>query len=220
MTHTPSPQEFILAAIDKTLLYSEQQKQHKAQQVLPIIYNIVQEYPHILWHTPEVWKLAKAFMMLYHYDTGDNESKAMTIIKQAYIYAVRAVELCEKQAEFTRTDTHFNALHTQIMILSLCDDIMIGALADVYLQTHSKDSHIQSVSNKLAQKIIPLISYNILVKIDDTFENFNNNSLLETMCIDFELQNPDITPKQLGEAEKVHAILLYSFLHDCFPKQK
>lgn len=220
MSQQPSPQEFLLTAIDNVLLYSEQQKQYKAEEVLPLIYSIVQDYPHILWNSPDVWKLAKAFMILYHYDAGDDEHKGMTIIKQAYMYAVRSVELCEKTVEYTHTDTHFNALHTQILLLSTCEDVFIGALADVYQRLHSHDEHIHAIANKLAQKIIPIITYNMLVKVDDTFEQFNHNQLLESMCNEFELDNPDITTKQLDEADKVHAILIHSFLRDCFFNQK
>ena len=80
--------------------------------------------------------------------------------------------------------------------------------------------NIHAIANKLAQKIIPIITYNMLVKVDDTFEQFNHNQLLESMCNEFELDNPDITTKQLDEADKVHAILIHSFLRDCFSNQK
>lgn len=214
------PQDFLLAALDKVLLYSEQQKQHKAEEVLPHIFAIVEEYPHILWNTPHVWKLAKAYMILYHYDAGDDEQRSMTIVKQAYMYAIRAVELCEKIPEYTCTDMHFNALHTQIMLLSTCEDVFVGALADVYVHLHASDARIHEISTKLAQKIMPIITYNMLVKVDDTFEQFNHNEVLEAMCNEFELDNPDITPKQLNEADKVHTILIHSFLRDCFSNQK
>ncbi|HRS19119.1 MAG TPA: hypothetical protein P5243_06430 [Bacteroidales bacterium] len=217
---TLSPQDFLLATLDTILHYSKQQKQHKVEQILPIVHDIVRNYPHILWHTPLIWKLAKVYMIMYHYDGGDDENFSMNLVKQAYIFSQRAVDLCEKQAEYTATDIHFDALHTQVMILNTCQDVLVGALAEVYMQLHSAESNIQSISNKLAQKIVPIIAYNIVVKIDDAFTNFNNNAVIERMCNDFELSNPDITTAQLEQADKVHAILIHSFLRDCFPNTK
>ena len=68
------------------------------------------------------------------------------------------------------------------------------------------------IANRIANRIIPVIAYNMIVKVDDTFEDFHNDSLLAEMCNKFELENPDITPKQLDDAIKIHKMLIRTYL--------
>ena len=57
-----------------------------------------------------------------------------------------------------------------------------------------------------------MLAYNVVVKVDDAFENFNNDTFLAELCNNFELEHPDITPKQLDDAIKIHRMLVNKYL--------
>ena len=70
----------------------------------------------------------------------------------------------------------------------------------------------RTVAMRLANRILPMLAYNVVVKVDDTFENFNEDEFLAELCNNFELEHPDITPKQLDDALKIHKMLVHSYL--------
>ncbi|MBO4778352.1 MAG: hypothetical protein J5588_07660 [Bacteroidales bacterium] len=205
-----NPEEVVLAVVNSVLELSNEGKQAKAQHILPFVYQSVMEYPHILWNSAEVWKVAKALLVMHHYDMIEEEEDELRMIQIAFVLCQRAIELCEKDMENNR-DHYFNALHTQTMLLTSCSDYFADTIAELCSKTVLSEEE-RAVALRLANRILPILSYNVVVKIDDAFENFNNDTYLAELCNSFELEHPDITPKQLDDAVKIHRMLVNKYL--------
>jgi len=201
------PDAILLSVIDKILEFTNEGKQAKAQHILPFVYESVMQFPMILWDNPQVWKIAKVFLIMHHYDLIEDEDDEITMLQMALVYTQRAIELNEKQPD---ADNLFQALHTQVLLYSTCADYYETTIADLYAKTVMTDEE-RMISKRLASKVSPMLYYNTLVKIDDSFENFNNDSFLAEMCNAFELEHPDVTPKQLEDAVKIHRILIRTY---------
>ncbi|MBR7035841.1 MAG: hypothetical protein IKI25_08820, partial [Bacteroidales bacterium] len=130
--------------------------------------------------------------------------------QMAFVYAQRAIELCETDVE-RHKQHYFNALHTQVLLLSSCPDYFVDTLTDLCSKTVMLNEE-RTVAMRLANRILPMLAYNVVVKVDDTFENFNEDEFLAELCNNFELEHPDITPKQLDDALKIHKMLVHSYL--------
>lgn len=204
-----NPEEVLLSVIDTILDLSNQGKQAKAQHLLPFVYESVMRYPQLLWNNEQVWKIAKIFLVMHHYDMVEEEDEEMKMLHMAFVYAQRAIELCE--ANKNLQDDYFKALHTQIMLLSSCSDYYADTIADICSKKEMTQEE-RMVALRLANRILPIISYNIVVKVDDNFENFNGDEFLADMCTQFEQGNPDIQPKQLDDAQKIHKMLIHTYL--------
>jgi hypothetical protein len=209
-----SPEILLLAALDKSIHTSEESSRHKADELLTFIYSVVNEYPHILWNNPQVWKIAKAYLLLFHFDMLETEEENCKLLKQSYMFAQRSIDICEKQPELMKSEDYFQALHTQFILLQSCEEFFEGFVAELYVSISTKQQEASQISYRLAQKVLPIITYNRIVKIDDAFDNFHNDPYLEEMCNQFETENSDITPKQIEEAEKVHTLLIHSFVKE------
>lgn len=205
-----NPEEVLLAVVNKVLEFSNEGKQAKAQHILPFVYESVMQYPTLLWNTPELWKLAKSLLVMHHYDLVEDEEEEIKMLQMALVMTQRAVELCEADMEKNR-EQYFNALHTQVLLLSTCPDYFEDTIADLCSKTVMSEDE-RAIALRMANRILPRISYNVVVKVDDNFENFNGDELLSEMCAQFEQENPDIQPKQLEDAQKIHALLVRSYL--------
>lgn len=205
-----NPEEVFLAVLNKVLEFSNEGKQAKAQHILPFVYQSVMQYPQLLWNNTEVWKVAKALLVMQHYDMIDDEDEEIKMVQMAFVYAQRAAELCEADVDANK-DAYFNSLHTQIMLLTTCSDCFVDTLTDLCSKTVMSEDE-RTVAMRLANRILPILSYNLVVKVDDNFENFNNDELLAEMCNNFELEHSDITPKQLDDAMKIHKMLVHTYL--------
>ncbi len=205
-----NPEEVLLAVVNKVLEFSNEGKQAKAQHILPFVYESVMQYPTLLWNTPELWKLAKSLLVMHHYDLVEEEEEEIKMLQMALVMTQRAIELCETDKE-TNKEHYFNALHTQVLLLSTCPDYYEDTIAELCSKTvMSEDERV--IALRMANRILPRISYNVVVKVDDNFEDFNGDELLAEMCAQFEQENPDIQPKQLEDAQKIHAMLVRSYL--------
>ena len=206
-----NPEEVLLAVVNKVLEFSGEGKQAKAQHILPFVYESVMQYPQLLWNNKEIWKIAKALLVMHHYDMIDDEDEEIKMLQMAFVFSQRAVELSEPDEGNAAEEDYFHALHTQIMLLSSCQDYYTTTIADLCSKPEMSDEE-RMIANRIANRIIPVIAYNMIVKVDDTFEDFHNDSLLAEMCNKFELENPDITPKQLDDATKIHKMLIRTYL--------
>ena len=206
-----NPEEVLLAVVNKVLEFSGEGKQAKAQHILPFVYESVMQYPQLLWDNKEIWKIAKALLVMHHYDMIDDEDEEIKMLQMAFVFSQRAVELSEPEEGSPADDDYFHALHTQIMLLSSCQDYYTTTIADLCSKPEMTDEE-RMIAHRIANRIIPVIAYNMIVKVDDTFEDFHNDSLLEEMCNKFELDNPDITSKQLDDAIKIHKMLIRTYL--------
>lgn len=205
-----NPQEVLLAVVDKALEMISEGKQAKAQHVLPFVYQSVMQFPNILWDNVQVWKIAKIFFVMHHYDMIEDEDEEIKMLQMALVYTQRAKELCENQNN-THSQDYFSALQTQAILYSSCSDYYSGTIAELYSKTVMSGEE-RVIANRLANRVLPIMSYNSVVKIDENFESFNNDSFSEEICNQFELEHPDITPKQLDDAEKIHKMLIHTYL--------
>ena len=206
-----NPEDVLLAVINKVLEFSGEGKQAKAQHILPFVYESVMQYPQLLWDNKEIWKIAKALLVMHHYDMIDDEDEEIKMLQMAFVFSQRAIELSAPNESDAADEDYFHALHTQIMLLSSCQDYYTTTIADLCSKPEMTDEE-RLIANRIANRIIPVIAYNMIVKVDDTFEDFHNDSLLAEMCNKFELENPDITPKQLDDAIKIHKMLIRTYL--------
>ena len=206
-----NPEDVLLAVINKVLEFSGEGKQAKAQHILPFVYESVMQYPQLLWDNKEIWKIAKALLVMHHYDMIDDEDEEIKLLQMAFVFSQRAIELSAPNEGDAADEDYFHALHTQIMLLSSCQDYYTTTIADLCSKPEMTDEE-RLIANRIANRIIPVIAYNMIVKVDDTFEDFHNDSLLAEMCNKFELENPDITPKQLDDAIKIHKMLIRTYL--------
>lgn len=206
-----NPQEILLISIEKALSFSEKGQTKKAQELLRFIYEITLKYPYLLWDNTNVWKLGKCFLILYHYDMFDNEEQNLQLTKFAYIYNYRAISLLKKsESEFNQL---FNAFHSQSVLLSTCNDCFVHFIAQLYSHANMSNEEY-NISIKLARRVMPIISYDVLIQNDEIFPNFKNDSFLQELCNTLELENPDITENQLVEAGKIQKLLYQYFVHE------
>lgn len=198
-----SPQELVLQAADTAFAYAEKGQQSKAEKYLISVYHITQKFPQVLWNHPESWKLAKAYLLLYHFDSIPQESENITSLQKAYIYAQNSITLCKSNPK--EKDNFYQGVYSQILLLSTCVDGYETILTHLYInKAHSTNLRL---AQALAAKVLLLITYILLVEIDDNFENFNNNADLEHLCNTIEIENPDITVKKIDEAQKIAVLL-------------
>lgn len=209
-----NPQEVLLAVVDKAMEMISEGKQAKSQHILPYIYQSVLQFPNILWDNVAVWKIAKIFFVMHHYDMIDEEDEEIKMLQMALVYTQRAKELCESQKN-THSQDYFYALQTQAILYSSCSDYYTSTIVELYSKTVMSDEE-RMIANRLANRVLPIMSYNSVVKIDENFENFNNDSFLEEICNQFELEHSDITPKQLDDAEKIHKMLIHIYVKSFF----
>ncbi|MCQ2606788.1 MAG: hypothetical protein MJ204_09680 [Bacteroidales bacterium] len=205
-----NPEEVLLAVVNKVLEFSNEGKQAKAQHILPFVYETTMQYPTLLWYTPEIWKLAKSLLVMHHYDLVEDEDEEIQMLQMALVMTQRAVELCEADKD-KNAEHYFNALQTQILLLSTCSDYFEDSIAEMCSKTVMSADE-RAVALRMANRILPRITYNVVVKVDDNFEDFNGDELLAEMCSQFEQENPDIQPKQLDDAQKIHSMLVHSYL--------
>ncbi len=205
-----NPEEVLLAVVNKVLDFANEGKQAKAQHILPFVYESVINYPQLLWDNVEVWKIAKSLLIMHHYDLIEDEADELRMLQMALVFSQRAIDLCEKDIEANRNE-YFKALQVQALLLASCSDYYADTIADMCAKT-VQQSEERAMAVRLANKIMPLLSYNALVKIDDSFENFNGDVFLSNLCNEFELENPELEPKQLEDAKKIHKMLIRAYL--------
>jgi hypothetical protein len=205
-----NPEEVLLAVVNKVLDFANEGKQAKAQHILPFVYESVMNYPELLWNNVEVWKIAKALLIMHHYDLVEDEADELRMLQMALVFSERAIELCESNKE-TPQDVYFKALQVQVLLLSSCSDYYADTIVEMCSKT-LLPAEERMMALRLANKIMPMLSYNVLVKVDDAFENFNGDAFLSNLCNEFELNNPDLEPKQLEDAKKIHKMLIHTYL--------
>ena len=77
-----NPEEVLLAVVNKVLEFSGEGKQAKAQHILPFVYESVMQYPQLLWDNKEIWKIAKALLVMHHYDMIDDEDEEIKMLQK------------------------------------------------------------------------------------------------------------------------------------------
>lgn len=170
----------------------------------------------VAWNSADCWKISKACTLLYHKDMIEDEPSQILCMQLAYMYAVRSEELHKTENSHSPSQHYFEAIYSQIAMLSICSDIMNVIFGEVYRMKFPQEK--RQVAQSLAEKILSIALYNATVKIDDAFENFNNNKIVEQICVEFEANNADCDPKQFDEVEKITAFIAKA-LYNTFAAQ-
>lgn len=210
--NSQNPQNIALQLIDSILETSNSGNKIQALKLCATLRSITNTFPLIMWDNQNIWKLAKVFLIMYHYDMYEDEDTNITLIHEAYLYAHRSVDLYEKHEQINETarEHYFFALHTQALILETCKDCFIPILSKLY----SKKSGAMSaqeihVAQQLSYGIIPYMQYAVLEKISETFKGFNHDSFLEDLCSNIELEHTEISQTEVIHAQKIHTRILF-----------
>lgn len=210
-SHT-NPQRIAENLLHEILSQANVGNKARAAELLPTLYTIIQEFPHILWHSSEVWKVAKALLIMYHYDVLDDEDENIELVEYAFVFAQRAVSLYEKQPlQFSRDD-YFNALHTQTVLLSSCADCYVHSIAQLYLsQQKEVSSEHKQVSLQVSYALLPYMQYVLLEKISEEFEGLCEDGFLLELAHSIESEITTVSEKQITQASNLISFLVRMF---------
>ncbi|MDR0941216.1 MAG: hypothetical protein LBM68_03200 [Bacteroidales bacterium] len=199
-------------ALTTALDLSRQNKQSQAEVLLRKIYEAAQSEQGADLPDNEMWLLAKALLVWYQYDNFETEQERLAVLKKVYLSAECTIEVYERKQQAELLEPFYEALLTQILILHNCNEDFEMIVADVYNRC-MKESNT-TIASRIAPKAVLHILYNTIVKIDDAFENFHNNEWIEKLCNTIETRNPDITPQQLLDAEKIQRTIVRVLRND------
>jgi len=196
----------IIKALTTALDLSKQNRQAQAEPLLRMIYEVEQSNRGVELPDAEMWQLAKALLVWYRYDNFEHEHERLTVLGKAYLYAQKTIDAYEREQIPEFLEAFYEALLVQIVILHDCNEDFEILVADVYKRCMNETD--AAITARLAQKAVLHILYNTIVKIDDAFENFHNNHRIEKLCNTIEIENPDLTPQQLVNAEKIQRTIV------------
>lgn len=199
-------------ALTTALDLSTKNKRSQAEPLLRMIYEIAQSNHSVDLEITELWKLAKALLIWYQYDNFEHEHERLAVLKKAYLCAQQTIDEYEREQQPELLEPFYEALLVQIIILNNCNEDFEMIVADVYNRC-MKESNT-TIAARLAPKAVLHILYNTIVKVDDAFENFHNNEWIEKLCNTIETGNPDLTPQQLINAEKIHRTIVKVLWND------
>jgi hypothetical protein len=209
MEHTIHPEQIVANLIDNILTAANAGNKKRVMQLFPTLNAVITEFPGILWHAPHVWKLAKALLIIYHYDVLDDEDDSIQLVERAFMYAQRAVDIAEKQQGIVQNASYYEALHTQVVILSSCADCFAHSIADICaVKSHNDREYIQTAF-RFSHTIISLMQYAILEKMEEHFGDFSQDAYVAELCNHIEQEVPDISAKNLAYAQKVQALMVH-----------
>lgn len=212
-----NPHTVTLELIHAILEASNKGNKIQALKLCNTLRSITNTFPLIMWNEQNIWKLAKVYLIMYHYDMYEDEDTNITLIHEAYLYANRSVRLFEQQESQNdiALEQYFLALHTQALILETCTDCFIPILSKLYSkQTGTMSAEEIQVAQQLSYSIIPYMQYAILDKITETFKGFNHDSFLEDLCSNIELEHTTISKTEIIHAQKIHIRMLYDIQKD------
>lgn len=199
-------------ALETALDLSKQNKRTQADALLRKIFEITQSEKTLELEITDVWKLAKALLAWYQIDNFESEQERLLVLKKSYLIAQQSIDNYEREQCAELLEVFYEALLVQIIILNNCTEDFEMIVADVYTRCTSETN--STIASRLAQKVVLHILYNTIVKIDDAFENFHNNEWIEKLCNDIEIGNPDLTPQQLINAEKIQKTIVAVLQND------
>jgi len=208
---TQNPQDMVLSLVDKILQAGNRAHTLPLDTMLETLQTIIRKFPQLLWSHPHIWKLAKAYAVMYHYDVREDEDENITLIEHAYIFAQRVIDLYEKSDshKVTRED-YFAAMHTQVMLLSTCGDCYIPELSNLYTQEETESqSESYTIARQLSYTMLEYIQYAIIDKITEQFDGLGNDEFLEHRCHEIEMEHENLSQKRIEYAHKVNKRMIY-----------
>jgi len=202
------PQELVITLADQIITLSNEGNKAQASKILETLYAILKEFPHILWNSVKVWKLSKALLIMYHYDVLDKEDENIYIAELAYIYAQRTQELFENSLQENAEDDYFYAIHTQLVLLTTCEDCFTLTVEQFYANSGKIDEKTLQIAHSLASEVMPFVKYSLLEKIESEFDGYRKDAFLEQLCNEIELDYPEISDNKITHGGKIHKMLV------------
>ncbi len=205
-----NPNDLVLELAEKIIDFSNKGNKAKATTLLQTFYSIINEYPQVAWNKIEVWKLAKALLIMYHYDIIEGEDENIKIAERAYVYSQRSVELYETslQEKENSQEDYFQALHTQVVLMETCEDCYLLTLEQFYAKSGGMTKEELKVARSLSREIAQYVAYSNLDKIEQEFDGFRNDAYLEEICNKIELDQPEISEKQIELGQKMNKMMV------------
>ncbi len=196
--------ELVAAALD----YTQQRQIAKANKSFLAIYSLCREFPFILWDSSEINKLAKTYLLMFHFETFETEEENIEISHWAYFYAYRSYM---RATENNDSKLIFESLKNLVLITDECSENFIESAAK-YFQPRSGDisQQIMLDSRQMAARIMPLVTYSFILDIEDRFNSFQDDELLEEVCNKIEMDYGNISEKLTKDASNI-AKLLFAF---------
>ncbi len=145
---------------------------------------------------------------MHHFETFDAEEENIEIAHWAYLYAYRCYEIATEQND---TQLIFDSLRDLVIILDNCNENFIDSVARYYLPKTGKITQDQIFeSRQMATRILPLVTYGVILSIDEHFNSFKDDEMIENVCNEIETEYGTISDKLTKDAQQISR-LLYKF---------
>jgi hypothetical protein len=177
----------------------------KANKSFLAIYALCREFPFILWDHKALNDLSQVFLLMHHFDTFDTEEEMIEVAHWAYLYAYRAFELAQE----TDDDTlRFEALKSLVIIADECNEAFTDTVTQYYLPQSGKISQeLISQRRQMASRILPLVTYAIILQIDEHFHSLRDDETLEAVCNTIEMEYGTISDKLTADATLISKMI-------------
>lgn len=209
------PDELIKNLAQQGLENAEQGKLAEAKKYFSALHTIIEEFPHILWKDPEVYMLGKAYLVMYHIDLFDDEETNIALAHLALLFTKRGIQLL-LESNIMQSETGgsivFDAMKNEIVIYKSCEDCFTHSIANFYKPKSATSDEVSLASIQLANRVIPYIQYDLLLKIEEFFESFQDDEYLEELCNEIESTYDNITDMLLVEANNVQKLLYHHII--------
>lgn len=205
MEKNQTPERILTDLIDTALESAQNRQVAKANKSFLAIYMLCREFPLILWDSPDLIKLTKTYILMYHFDTFDSEEENIEISHWAYFYAYRSYVLAIEQ---NNPKLIFDSLRDLVLITNECNDNFIDSAAKFYQpRTSSISQQIIQDSRLMAGRIMPLVSYIFILEIEDRFNSFQDDEILEETCNKIEMEYGNISEKLTNDARTISKMM-------------
>lgn len=201
-----NPIQIVANLVQDIIANTETSNIGKAQKSIKILFPILKEFPTLIWDDSILYNTSLALMMAYHTDTFEEEDDNLLLTHLAFAYLTRAQELAIENSPENQNQL-FNILRTKVILLKTCEDSFIDTISKLYLIRQEANYKNKHTCLQLANTIIPLVQYHVLLEIDDTFNGFNNDDALEEICNEIELSRESISDKLMKEASNINNLL-------------
>lgn len=195
------PNEIIKQLLKDALENSQKGLIAKASKALVLLHKACKEFPFILWDDEQCLDLAKAFLIMYHFDILKSEEENIEIAHMAYLYAYRAMQTSQEQ---NNEDLLFDSLKELTLIVNTCEECFSHTIAKFYQPNKAELTHEEiHGSVLLANRVLPLVTYSFILDIEDTFHSFKDDEFLEDTCNQIESDYEQISDKLASEGKNI-----------------
>lgn len=212
MTNEFSTEQVITSILDKALDFASKGQVGLANKPLRAIYRFCIEFPYFFWDHERLLDVAKSFLIMYHFDTFDDEDSNIRIAHFAYFYAFRS-----RQQAITANeeDKLFESLKELVLIVDTCQDCFTESASQFYLPKNKEEySEAEIIGSKLlANRVLPIVEYSFILEIEDRFSSFRDDEFIESACNKIEMDFESISEKLSGEGRNI-GILVFNYISE------